>query len=118
MHAAMVNVGGPADFCAQRSAIGSVVHHLRSAKFAPYAHAGRSPARRIAISQSYFASFLLIAIEQSLTAPARHRSSELPGQVDGIVNPRMHAEAAGRDHQVNGIAGKKNAAVTKAVGNQ
>ena len=45
--------------------------------------------------------------EQVGPAPARERRGELPGQVDGVAAAGIHAEAAGGDDQMHGIAGQE-----------
>ena len=39
-------------------------------------------------------------------------------EIDGIADAGVHAEPAGRDHQVHGVAGQEHAAVAEAVGQQ
>ena len=60
----------------------------------------------------------VVGVEQRLAAPTLHRGGELPRQVHGIAQPRIHAESAGRVVLVRGVAGDEGAALAEIVGHQ
>src|SRR5262249_32651815 len=45
-----------------------------------------------------------VTVEQLVRSPAGHDRCQLPGEIDGVANPRIHALAAGRTVDVRGIA--------------
>ena len=48
--------------------------------------------------------------------PSLQRGGELPGEIGGVADAGVHAEPAGRDHEMHGVAGEEHAAVAVAVG--
>ena len=46
------------------------------------------------------------------------RRGELPRQIDRVADAGIHAEPAGRDDEMHGIAGEEHAAFAVAVGEQ
>ena len=63
-------------------------------------------------------AFGAVGIEEAVAAPALDHGGELPGQIDHIADAGVHAEAAGRRHDMRGVAGDKAAAVAVALGDQ
>ena len=59
-----------------------------------------------------------VGIEQAVAAPAFEHGGELPGQIDRVADAGIHAEAAGRRHDVRGVAGDEAAAVAIMLGDQ
>src|SRR6185436_7542294 len=60
----------------------------------------------------------LVGREQLRSAPAAQRAFELPGEIDRVSHAAVHAEAAGRDHEMHRVAGEEHAAVLVALGEQ
>ena len=60
----------------------------------------------------------LIGVEQMRAAPALQHGGEFPGEIGRVVDPGIHAEAAGRREQMHGVAGEQHAPVGKALGHQ
>ena len=60
-------------------------------------------------------TLLLVSCEQSRTRPALHAGSELPGQIERVLEAGVHPEATGGRKQVHGIAGEKDSPVLKPL---
>src|SRR6185437_7521181 len=82
------------------------------------AHAAEIPGRLVDIADRDRPPFRRVAFEEMRAAPAVDTRIELPGQIDGILNAHIHAEAAGRRRQMRGIAGNEDAAFAEIVGDQ
>ena len=59
-----------------------------------------------------------VGIEEAVAAPALDHGGKLPGQIDRVADPGVHAKAAGGRHHMRCIAGDKAAAVAVALGDQ
>ncbi len=57
-----------------------------------------------------------VGAKQPVAAPAGHDRIDLPGQVDGVADPGVHPEAAGRRHRVRRVAGDECRAVAERLG--
>jgi hypothetical protein len=60
--------------------------------------------------------FCLIGLEQLRAAPAVQGPGELPGEVDRVAHPCVHAEPASRDDKVSRVPGQENPSVAVPVG--
>ena len=56
----------------------------------------------------------LVGGEQRRPAPALDRGFELPAEVDRVADAGVHAEAAGRRHQVRRVAGDENSVACRS----
>ena len=56
--------------------------------------------------------------QQFRAAPPLDDGLQLPRQIDGVGDAGVHAEAAGRRHQMAGVAGQEDAVGAVAVGHQ
>ncbi len=59
-----------------------------------------------------------VAGEQASAAPALHHGCKFPGQVRGVIDAGIHAEAAGRREQMHRVARKQHAAIGEFLGHQ
>ena len=57
-----------------------------------------------------------VAVEQTGPGPTLQHRGKLPAYIDGVANPRVHAETACRPVQVCGITGEKDAIVLIPLG--
>src|SRR5690348_7681723 len=60
----------------------------------------------------------LIAVEQCRFRPAADHRFELPAEIGGIADARIHAEAAVRRMDMGGVAGEEDAALAETIGDQ
>jgi len=59
----------------------------------------------------------LIGIEQLVGRAAGHHGGKLPGEVDGIANPGIHALSAGRAVNMRGVAKQQRPPLAEMFGN-
>src|ERR1700730_18144169 len=60
----------------------------------------------------------LVGAQQPAAGPATHGGGKLPAEIDRVPDAGVHAEAAGRRHQVGGVAGDEDAGAAVAVGDE
>src|SRR5687767_9407620 len=82
---------------------------------APFAPALRREARRGNVACADLAPLDLVGPKELRAAPALQGRGELPGKVDRIADAGIHAEAAGRDHEVRGVARDEHAPLAVAL---
>src|SRR5262249_28042938 len=58
------------------------------------------------------------ALQQSLTAPALKNRGQLPAEIEGVLNARVHPEPAVRWMRMCRVAGEEHATVHKPVGDR
>ena len=115
---ALLDVGDGDEIGAGRGALRRVVVDVRPPLRAPLAPAQRSIARGADVALAGRPPLGLVGREQARPAPALQGAGELPAEVDGVADAGVHAEPAGRDHQMHGVAGEQHAAFGEAVGDQ
>src|SRR6185437_15432977 len=60
-------------------------------------------------------AFGFVAVEQRVRCPAFHDRRQLPGKVDGVANPGVHALTAGRAVDMRGITAEEGASLAEML---
>ena len=81
-------------------------------------HAPEIRARFGDVAHGDRAALDLVGAQQRVAGPAAQCGLELPAEIDGVLDAGIHAEAAGRRHQMGGIAGNEDALRSIAVGHE
>jgi hypothetical protein len=105
-----VKTGG--HFGANRRAFWRVLANVRMIGGAPTQPATHCRARSFYISQANRVALFFVGSEQLRSAPSRERGRKFPRKIDSVSHAGIHAESAGRYHQMRGVSGDKNAAFT------
>src|SRR4029078_1467247 len=92
--------------------------HFRAPRGLPHEHALGGPACRLHVAGAHLAPLSLVAVEQLRAAPSLDRAGQLPRQVEGVPDPRVHAESTARDDQVRRVARDEDASFAVALGEQ
>src|SRR5215467_714661 len=61
-------------------------------------------------------ALVIVALEQSLAAPAAEHGRQFPAEVECILDAGIHAETAVRRMRVRSVAGKEHPTVHEAIG--
>src|SRR5277367_6681589 len=109
VHAAMIDACASPDFRAQRRPFRRIVANMAGDEPSPDGHSRRSPSGSIAVAQTNRPPLLLIAIEESRSAPALDHTSQFPRQVEGVTDARVHAETAGWNDEMYCVTCKEDA---------
>src|SRR4051794_38291027 len=115
MALALVDVGELADPRADPGALLGVVGHGRAGGLAPLRGPERGVLRGPEVALCDLASLDLVRRQQAGAAPALERARQLPREVGGVADPRVHPESALRNDQVRGVPGDEDAAVAVPV---
>ena len=81
-------------------------------------HAPEIRARFGDVAHGHRPALDFVGTQQRAAGPAAQGRLELPAEIDGILDAGVHAEAAGRRHQVRGIAGNEHPLRPVAVGDE
>ena len=81
-------------------------------------HAAKIAARLRDVAQADRPPLGVVGAQELRAAPALHHGLELPAEIDRVADAGVHAEAAGRRHQMGGVAGDEDAVGAVAVGDQ
>ena len=95
-----------------------VVADVRLPHRAPLAPPERGVARGLHVELADLAALGRIGRQELRPAPALQRRRKLPGQIDGVADAGIHAEPAGRNDEMRGVAGDEDPALAVAVGEQ
>jgi len=68
--------------------------------------------------RSDLAALGLVGGKELRPAPALQCGGKLPGEIDGVADAAVHAEPAGRDHELDRIAGHEHTPLAVMVGEQ
>ncbi len=90
---------------------GRVVGDIGPIGVAPDLAAGIARLRRRNIAPADLAALDLVGGEQLRSAPSLEHCGELPGEIDGIADAHVHAEAAEGRMEMAGVAGNKHPAI-------
>src|SRR6266850_2171768 len=103
---------------ARGGAIGSLLTDVRPKCAAPYMKTGGCEPGRITIASAYRFALALIRSQQGRSTPPLHRAGELPREIDCVPYASVHAQPAGGNYKMSGIARDERPAAAVAFGHQ
>src|SRR5882672_11546876 len=99
---------------ARGGAIGRILPDVRPKRAAPYVEPGRSEAGRVTIAPTHRFALDLIRSQQLRSTPPLHRAGKLPCEIDSVPHAGVHAQSAGGNYKMSGIAGDEHTAAAVA----
>src|SRR5579863_694116 len=95
----------------RRPALRRIVLDIGAIRRAPFHPSVGAAARSLDVDGADLTALRLIGLQQTRTAPSAQGRGELPGNVDGVADPGIHAKSTGRDDEMRRVAGDEDAAL-------